>query len=169
LKKKSEKISFSYFGYLNIEILENILVDTREYLKVNFKDNKVSKRIYVVVVEALENIIKHNNVSVLEQNKIKFEINVLENSCKLLFANKIYCNEENNIKNILTQIQNKSKHEIKELYKITIQKAKISDKGGAGLGFLEIAKVVNKIDYKFDNINSNTCEFILEIEIARNS
>ena len=156
--------SFSYYGFLTPEKIEDLIVEIRSYLEKYVAKSRVRRRIYIVIVEALENIQKHTSTDLVENNKIHFSLVIEENEYILEFSNVIFCTDSVRIKDLFLKIQNKSKSEIKELYKTTITKSEISDKGGAGLGLLEIAKVSdNNIDYRFKCINKNICEFVLEV------
>lgn len=160
----SNNISFSYDGFLNPKDLENLLNDVIKYLDENIRNTLIRKRIYVVTVEALENIIKHSDKDIQNKYKVKYYLNCKEKEYILKFINLIHCSNADKLKTILSNFKNKSKVEIKELYKTTITKATISSKGGAGLGLIEIAKVSNNINYKFNNIENDMCEFILEVK-----
>jgi hypothetical protein len=46
---------------------------------------------------------------------------------------------------------------------------RMSEKGGAGLGFIDIArKSGNKLDYEFKDINGKSTFFIINTKVSRN-
>ena len=50
-----------------------------------------------------------------------------------------------------------SKEELKELYKSTITNGEFTPKGGAGLGFIEIAKTTgSKLECAFEKLSKDT-------------
>ena len=150
---------------MNPEVLEKLLVDVKSFVENNIKKTAIKRRMYIVAVEALENIFRHTNDKLKKLNNIKFSIKLVDNTYVLEFVNVIFCKESEELKKILCNIKDKSKGEIKELYKATITKAQITPKGGAGLGLIEIAKVSNNnINYKFNNIGDDICEFVLEVK-----
>ncbi len=165
MNKSLNIVDFSFIGHLNEQKLEVLLVEVKRFLENNIDDLRIKRRVYIVAVEALENIFRHTDSELRKQNKIKFSIKFENNSYILEFVNLVFCKNSEKIKKILFNIKNKSKEEIKELYKATITKAQISQKGGAGLGLIEIAKISdNNIDYKFKDIGADICEFILEVK-----
>jgi len=165
MNKTENSISLSFFGCLNPEELEKLLAKVKEFLNENVDNLRIKRRIYIVVVEALENIFRHTEDKIKSENKIKFSIKFENNEYILQFVNVVYCKNSEKLKSLLYTIKNKSKGEIKELYKATITKAQITPKGGAGLGLIEIAKVSNNnIKYKFNDIGDDICEFILEVK-----
>ncbi len=159
------KVDFVFLGYLNEEKLEVLLSEVKTFSDENISNLRIKRRIYIVTVEALENISRHTDNELRKNNKVKFSIKFENNKYILEFVNLIFCRNSENIKSLLCNIKKKSKKEIKELYKTTITKAKISPKGGAGLGLIEIAKISdNNINYKFNDIGNDICEFILEVK-----
>lgn len=164
--KNLKDISFSYQGYLTSEILEELIIDIKSYSEYNIDKKNIRNRLYNVSIEALENIIKHSDEQLIKNNKISYTISQTNYECKLTFKSVIYCNNAERINRIFNKLKDKSQSQIKELYKSTILKTKISNKGGAGLGIIEIAKVSNNnIDYGFKKIDKKTCEFILEVNL----
>ncbi len=77
--------------------------------------------------------------------------------------NTITKEQKEKIENILKEILNMSKDEIKKRYK-ELRRSKINkhEKGG-GLGFYEIAKKVDNIEYNFENIDDEKYRFIFKI------
>ena len=68
----------------------------------------------------------------------------------------------------LEKINSLDKDGLKAFYKDLIQASEISDKGGAGLGFVDIArKSGQKLEYDFHEINKEFSFFALKIKIAR--
>ena len=62
------------------------------------------------------------------------------------------------------------KNGLKQMYKKQINEGKISSRGGAGLGLIDIArKSGQKLKYQFLDLNNNYYFFILEIEVDANS
>ncbi|HNY09167.1 MAG TPA: SiaB family protein kinase, partial [Tenuifilaceae bacterium] len=69
---------------------------------------------------------------------------------------------------ILDNINNLDKEGLKELYKTQMREGRLSEKGGAGLGFIDIArKTGRKLDYHFLPIDEDTHFFVLTSTISR--
>ena len=165
MNKSLNKVDFVFLGYINEQELEVLLSKVKVFLDENVYNLRIRRRIYIVTVEVLENISRHTDKELRKNNKVKFSIKFENNTYILKSANLVYCKNSEKIKSLLFKIKDKSKQEIKELYKATITKAQITPKGGAGLGLIEIAKVSgNNIDYKFKYIDDDICEFILEVK-----
>jgi hypothetical protein len=64
----------------------------------------------------------------------------------------------------IKRINRSSHEEIKELYKFILNHQKISQKGGGGLGLVDIArKTGNRLEYSFREYNSKHSFFYLNI------
>jgi hypothetical protein len=68
----------------------------------------------------------------------------------------------------LENINSLGKEELNDLYKKQIKEGRLSDKGGAGLGFIDIVrKTGKKLEYHFLPIDPNTSFFLLTSTISR--
>jgi hypothetical protein len=68
----------------------------------------------------------------------------------------------------IDQVNALDKEGLKELYKEVIKKGEISEKGGAGLGFIDMArKSGQKLEYSFEPINDEFSFFSLQITVPR--
>ena len=61
----------------------------------------------------------------------------------------------------IDNVNNQDREELKDLYKTTITNGEFTAQGGAGLGFIEMAKTAgNKLEYTFEGLSK---EVILSI------
>ena len=71
---------------------------------------------------------------------------------------------------MLEKINSLDKDGLKMLYKQQIKEGRLSNKGGAGLGFIDIAKKTgNKLYYNFLSINDEYSFFVFTSKISRNN
>jgi len=71
---------------------------------------------------------------------------------------------------MLEEINSLDKEGLKQLYKKQMREGRLSDKGGAGLGFIDIArKTGNKLEYHFLPIDETSSFFLLSSSISRNN
>ena len=70
----------------------------------------------------------------------------------------------------LDRINALDKDGLKDLYKDIIKNTTISDKGGAGLGFVDMArKSGEKLEFDFPETNSDYCFFCLKVNVPRDT
>lgn len=72
------------------------------------------------------------------------------------------------IKSMLETINSMDKEELNEMYKKQIKEGRLSEKGGAGLGFIDIKRKTGKrLEYHFLPIDDDISFFLLTSTIPR--
>ena len=146
--------------------LENILKNVKEVCEKEGESKSKIRKIYSVAVELLDNSYMHTEIYKFNDLAVKFNLFNNKENYYIEVTNIISNKHINKLQERLDLLQNKTKEEIKELYKIKIINSQISDKGGAGIGLIDIArKAENTIEYKFKRINKLKSYFTLKIEI----
>lgn len=128
----------------------------------------IKKKVYHVMVECLQNISKHAD-AIDEPMHVKgvFMVGKNESSYSITAGNPISSRKKESISDIIDEINTKSADELKELRKEKM-KLELSDKNGAGLGLIDIArKTKNKIYSKFIPLGNDKTYFILNVNIER--
>ena len=140
-------------------------------------DGKVKKKVYHVMVECLQNIAKHADEEgpsasdSLEDGLVKSGIFIVgkgEDSYFVTSGNSIENDKVEPVSQMLDHINSLDKDGLKKLYKEKMLASKISEKGGAGLGFIDMAKKTgNKLVYHFEKINEHHSFFLLRTQVTR--
>jgi hypothetical protein len=113
------------------------------------------------MIESLENVFKYRDVYedlVKEKEKYlpTFEIRKNSEIIQLITSNPIRNDDINTLKGKIELVNNKDREELKNLYVQTITNGKFSVKGGAGLGFIEMAKTSgNNLQFSFEPIDDS--------------
>jgi hypothetical protein len=72
------------------------------------------------------------------------------------------------LKQKLDQINGLDKDGLKDLYKEIIKNTTISEKGGAGLGFVDMArKSGERLEFDFPEMSPDYCFFCLRVNVPR--
>ncbi|OQY02016.1 MAG: hypothetical protein B6I20_07270 [Bacteroidetes bacterium 4572_117] len=167
-------VVLSHAGSISTKAITMILDDIEQALFERSEKSKLKKKIYNVVVEALQNLYHHtDNASkkVIDVFGEKFATFVLkkesENTYVFYSGNFIY---EKNIKLLrdrINQINYLTVEELKILYKLILNNNEFSDKGGGGLGLVDIAKRTGcKFEYSFNSYTENCYFFCLKVTIS---
>ena len=130
----------------------------------------IKKKVYAAIVESLENIYRHQDV-VLDGDSIvsppAFVLGIDSEKFTIFASNSILATKVPNLKQRLDLVNTLDRNGLKELYKNTILHNAVNNRGGAGLGIINIAKVSeNKIGYAFDRINDQFMKFSINITIC---
>jgi len=125
---------------------------------------KTSNNIFVVFIELAQNIM---NYSKKMKNSVRFDpkgliyVGKKENQYFVCSQNIISAQDKEKIKSRLQEIVKLSQDELKTLYKEVRRSGKNSHEKGGGLGFLEIARKVQKIEFEFEELSDERLYFKL--------
>ncbi len=146
-----------YSGEFNQDIVKSMLNYAEGKLTATGVDDLVKKKMFNVMVEMLQNITKHQFTS--EQDKIVESCFVLienENDFNVVTGNPIRKDKVDVVTEKIDTVNSLNAEELKEYYKQARLNSRISEVGGAGLGFIDMArKSENKLEYGIFAIDSN--------------
>lgn len=159
-------LEYLYCGHFTLNLTESILSFAENKLVKNEETGKVNKKTYFIMVESLQNITRHQK----EQDKeVFFALQKLNENTVITSGNYISAEEVNPIKEKIEKINSLTTDELKNYYMETLQLNSLSDKGGAGLGLIEMArKSRNKLVYDFVMINPEYHYFYFQTNICSN-
>jgi hypothetical protein len=158
-----------YEGEFTQDITKSVLAMAEKNLDSKGEESAIKRKVFNVMVECLQNICKHSDTAASEEEKgAIFMIGIEDNSYVITSGNFIGNQFIPNLREKLEMINSLDKDGLKVLYKDMIQTTTISEKGGAGLGFVDIArKSGQKLEYDFEHVNSNFSFFSFKTKIAR--
>lgn len=169
---QKDNLNYIYRGVFTSNITDNILALAESNLVKKEDPRALKRKVYNVMVEGLQNITKHqadidddvennNGVFVLKKENFKYFIttgNLIEND---------------NISSLTAQIEQVNSlnaDELKAYHRQVLVDGKISSKGGAGLGLIDMArKSGNKLLYAFEKVDEKYSYFYLHSEIPTTS
>ena len=130
------------------------------------------KKVYHVMVEFLQNIQKHADTpgvdSTSKNNKGIFLVARKDSGYMVLSGNRILNEKLPDLQDLLMKVNFMGPKEIKDFYQRKILNEGLSDKGGAGLGFVDIVRrSEQKLEYRFEKIDELYSFFILKTYIAK--
>src|SRR5664279_2064427 len=129
-------IFLDYRGPLDFEVIDSLLRKLKKSRE--FKDlNKITgKRVYFVVVECLENILKHAELELSENPATDSHITVSKINDKIIVnaGNPVAGDIKENIVQRLEGINNSDEKTLKSLYENKIRSELLNNERCAGLG-----------------------------------
>lgn len=162
-------IIYSYQGKLTFDIIENILTEFKSAKEIEALDLIFRKRIYSIMVECLENTYRHNVYKPRKLRHDVVELSVIKDNDIFIIevGNYISVDKISTLKQKVEQVNKLNREEISKLYRTCITKASISEKGGAGLGIIEIARNSrNRIEYHITNEDKEVSYLELKIVVS---
>ena len=176
-KKNTEgKILYSFLGPVSEDIISSILDKIENLLTDVDIDVKTFKKIYHISVEALQNLYHHSDSPNRKGDRIENNIvfilkqkdDTKETNSKFNIITGNFINKSNTrlLKERIDQLNFLSPNEIRTLYKLILNNNEFSEKGGGGLGMIDLVKRSgNNLTYNFYNFDSDFIFFTLRIAI----
>ncbi|HEY3402907.1 MAG TPA: SiaB family protein kinase [Ohtaekwangia sp.] len=169
----SQKLILVYQGDFTQESTKSILSMAERNLDSSGEESSIKRKVFNVMVEALQNIVKHSDELVDGQTRSHAAIFLIgreSNRYSIMSGNPIRKTNVAGLKEKLDRINGLDKDGLKDLYKDIIKNTTISDKGGAGLGFVDMArKSGEKLEFDFPDMNNEYCFFCLKVNVPRDS
>jgi hypothetical protein len=167
----SQNLILVYQGDFTQESTKSILAMAERNLDSSGEESSIKRKVFNVMVEALQNIVKHSDELVdgqIRSHAAIFLIGKEKNRYSIMSGNPIRKGNIDRLNKALEHINGLDKEGLKELYKEIIKNTTISEKGGAGLGFVDMArKSGEKLEYSFPELNSDYNFFCLKVNVAR--
>jgi len=167
-RMKKGHLMFVYRG----EITEKNSLQFLTLLENEMKDDSFGsagrKRLFMYVLESLQNIVKHaerqehSGMSVVAYSKTN-------DGYTITTGNIIEVAHVANLKKRLDELNSLDTGQTKVLYRQLLTTSEFSEKGGAGLGLIEMAvKTGNRLDFDFIPIDNDHSYFILSKAVDSN-
>lgn len=178
LSCKQEIDKLGIFLSINGPISQDILVSMGEMLRKKLRKEEISLsrrlKVFAVVVEAAQNIIRYSSESNIEDEdsfSVKWGSGLLAVGRKqkhfyVISGNPVDNAQAKILKLKLQELQEMNKLELKDYYQKQRRKILQKNQRGAGLGLIEIARrAAAPIQFEFTKINDKTSFFALKAEI----
>ncbi|HOU73993.1 MAG TPA: SiaB family protein kinase [Tenuifilum sp.] len=162
------EVLINHYGPLSYEEIGFLLNKMTSLLERYNFGITIRKKVYSAMVESLENIYKHQDVIKGSNNyQPKFSLILEKDKVDLTCSNSLLKVKIGPLKERLEKVNQLDKAGLKEFYKEVILSGNVTQKGGAGLGIINIAKVTeNKLEFTFDDIDEQYTYFTLRIKVS---
>jgi len=165
-------VLMAFKGNISSELISNVLQVVESKMDDRNESSKIRKKVYNVLVESLQNLYHHIEVlpdEMKEEYDSKFGILVISRESgqyRISTGNFVISDKVDVLKNKIDKINSMGKDELKDMYKFILNHQRLSEKGGGGLGLVDIArKTGNKLDYTFEKYNDTYYFFNLDVFI----
>ncbi len=173
---REHQVALVYEGDVTHQITKAFTSLTEANMEAQMEDPSTQKKVFHVMVECLQNLSKHAEViggDDSAQHKDGSGIFLLskgDDCYNVTTGNVLSKDKVPFISQMLDDINCLDKEGLKGLYKQRIKEGRLSNKGGAGLGFIDIAKKTgSKLYYNFLSINDEYSFFVFSTQISRNN
>ena len=158
------KVLSSFYGAVEKAEVNTLLSEGKEALKALDIHPAVRKKSYNVLVECLENIQKHQKVG--DPPEAMMVMQEIEDGIAITIANYVASTEIEALSRRIDELNALDRDGLKARYRQQIEEGRISERGGAGLGLLDVRlKSGAPIQYAFHNRTEAYAIFTLESRI----
>lgn len=166
------RLILAYEGDVSQDLTKAFSALAEENLNKEHEDDRVKRQVFHVIIESLQNLSKHSYDHITgdpaKPGTGLLLLARLDDSYVLTTGNAIRKENVDDMKHFLDKINDMDELELKEFYKKQLKENRLSEKGGAGLGFIDMAKKTrSKIAYDFVQINDTVEFFIYQVHIKR--
>ena len=164
---KESDVLMVYKGDFGKDSIMPIISIIEEKMKA---ENEVGpKAFFLILVELLQNVSRHN----IQENGFKdgiFMITEAEDGNYWTSVGNVVSKETRDILvERINELNGMDAMDLKKAYKQTLREGSFSDKGGAGLGLIEIArKSSDKLDYSFEDMSEGKFFFTFNVKFTAN-
>ena len=168
----AHEISLVYEGEITHQITKAFTALAETNMLKDAESNSVQKKVFHVMVECLQNISKHADGYTTDSEVLSsrglFMVSKNSETYYVTTGNIVENDKIEELKTLLNHINSLDKEGLKVLHKTQMQEGRLSEKGGAGLGFIDIArKTGNKLEYHLLPVDDDTHFFVLTSTITR--
>ncbi len=159
-----------YKGIIEYKIVNSLIKQLQDEFSKRSLPIQLYKKALVAMIEMLENIYKYCDAGCVEKIDPKYlpEIDIRKEGDKfiLMAANPILVESGKALHEKLKELTKFNHAEVLEVYKKTLMNGMFSDKGGAGLGLLEIARIASgQITYSFQPIDAEHEYYTIQVSV----
>jgi len=158
------ELSYSYRGDFNQKLTDSILALSETNMEASNEPLKNRKKVYFIMVESLQNITRHQDGEVLEGF---FSIHKSQSGFLITSGNVVENIHVASLTEKLEKVNSMNPEQLKEYYFEVLNAGGFSEKGGAGLGLIEmVRKSGNKLSYDFTKVNDTHSYFYFQINVS---
>jgi hypothetical protein len=169
---KANEISLVYEGKITHQITKSFIALAEAQMAEDQEALRVQRVIFHVMVECLQNMSRHaddhesgNNIY---SGKGIFMISKNSDIYCITTGNAILNIKIPALKKMIDQVNELDESMLKDFYIKQMREGRLSEKGGAGLGFIDIRrKTGNKLEYHFLPLSDDISFFMLTTTIPR--
>jgi hypothetical protein len=172
-EKKQGDLILEYAGSISSDVISDTLTEFEAKMNQSEDLRRVRKKVYNVLVECLQNLYHHvdeppEDVEIDEKDRYGAIVLSRDGTFyRVSTGNYVKKEKISSIKDRIDQVNSLSDDEVKMLYREVLNNSEFSEKGGGGLGMLDIVrKTGNKLEYNFFQVDNDYIFFALDVYIS---
>ena len=161
ISNNTKELILSHRGTLKYDTIGELINNLKKTVSRLRIKLGIYKKLLLVMIESLENILKYNenfdiNSNIRTKFTPEFKIEKDDEKYFLTSVNVVFNKDIPMLENKINHVNTLDSEGLKKLYKSTITNGRFTHKGGAGLGFIEMAKIsTEKIQFSFKKLDDD--------------
>jgi len=157
----------AYDGVLNPETITKLEAEIEGKILDKGLPKAVVKKVFFICIESLQNMFIHGYKDDNGAKHNFFILYITDKAVKMIGANLVANSAVQRLTEHISKINSfDDPAELKQYYLEHLENNELSEKGGAGLGFITIGmKSGNKLGTQFEQINDSRSMFLMEVTI----
>lgn len=163
-------IVLSFKGEITSDIITMILQIMELKMDEVQEKGTVKKKIFNILVECMQNLYHHSESinNEFQSKSAMLELKFDEDFYYITTGNYIKNEAVGKLRDRINRVNALSKDELRQYYREILDNNQISNKGGADLGMIDMArKSGEKLDYEFVDINDEYSFFGLKVKVSK--
>ena len=166
------QLMLAYQGDVSQQLTKAFASMAEESMAKDQEEERIKRKVFHVMVESLQNLSKHSDHRTTGQ-PVKpgqgiFMVSRGQEGYSIVTGNVVANEKVPEIRERLNHINSLDAAELKAYYKTCLRESRLSEKGGAGLGFIDMAKKTgSKVEFQFVPLNQLTSFFLYRMCVKR--
>lgn len=168
-----QRVMLSFKGNLSPDLIAAVVDLVERKLEVLESDHRMRKRVFNVVVECLQNLYHHNldhAPGTGQDTSSSHGVVMIAQADKgysVLTGNSMADTEVTHLKEKLDRVNGCEPEQLRDMYKSILGDGRFSNRGGGGLGLIDIArKSGKKLEYGFIPLDDGNTFFSLNVNVT---
>lgn len=168
----NDNLSFIYQGNFTDDVTEQLIGLSEVSLDNLGAVSKIKRKASFIMIECFQNVIRHGerleDETIVPSHDGLYVTRNIGNTYYIASANTVPNSFIPELEEKLNTVNSLSKLELKQHYLDTLTNSSISDKGGAGLGLIEMARKSGQpLEYVFEQIDGEKSYFYLQCKLNK--
>jgi hypothetical protein len=167
--EENEELILVYQGMVTDKLTSNLFDLAEKKLAMMEYNTRYKKKVYNILVEVLQNV--YHNQKELKSSTINFQEIFLmlvrsPTYYRIASGNYIHAQNIDYLRSRIIQINSLGRDKLREQYRRKLDDGVLSEKGGAGLGLMDMARKSGEpLEFGFKKIDSDYAYFSLQAKV----
>lgn len=165
------KAILSYQGPLTFSTIAWLVSEFKMAAQDNALSYRSYKKMISVMIEALENVSRYcsrpdHDTWVMETYPPSFQISLIDGMVELFTRNPVRKKDGGAVRDQIDHVNSHQGVALRKLYRTTMSNGKFTESGGAGLGFIEMARRSGgTLEYSFEELTGEYELYTLLVKV----